>query len=68
MLPLNTLTPDPGPLVPESTSAVSSVVLPLESALVTVPTSSVAAVKFAVGAVVSPVPAPVRSEELTSEL
>ena len=55
MLPLNTFTLDPDSLVPERTSAVSSVVLPLVSVPVTVPTLSVAAVKFAVGAVVSTV-------------
>ena len=53
VLPLYTFTLDPDSLVPERTSAVSSVVSPLESAPVTVPTLSVAAVKFAVAAVES---------------
>ena len=48
MLPLNTFTLDPDSLVPERTSAVSSVVSPLVSAPVTVPTSSVAALQEAV--------------------
>ena len=55
MLPLNTFTLDPDSLVPERASAVSSVVLPLVSTPVTDPTLSVAAVTFAVGAVVSTV-------------
>jgi len=48
VLPLYTFTLDPDSLVPERTSAVSSVVLPLVSAPVTVPTSSVAALQEAV--------------------
>ena len=74
MLPLNTFTLDPDSLVPERASAVSSVVFPLVSTPVTVPTLSVAEEKFAVGAVVSPITAkllvallvlPARSVSLT---
>ena len=57
MLPLYTFTLDPDSLVPERTSAVSSVVLPLVSAPVTVPTLSVAELQEAVGDAVSPVTA-----------
>ena len=57
MLPLKTFTLDPDSLVPERSSSVSSVVLPLVRAPVIVPTLSVAAEKFAVGAEVSPVTA-----------
>ena len=48
MLPLYTFTLDPDSLVPERTSAVSSVVWPLVSAPVYVPTLSVAALQEAV--------------------
>ena len=51
-MPLYTLTAEPASLVPVRTSAVSSVVSPEVRGPVTLPTSSVGAVKFAVGLVV----------------
>ena len=48
-----TFTLDPASLVPERTIVGSSVVSPLDSAPVTVPTLSVAALQEAVGAAVS---------------
>ena len=55
VVPLYTATVAPDSLVPLSSSAVSSVVAPLTSAPVTVPTSSVAASVGTLGARVSTV-------------